>query len=101
MVDVPRPEGTHGGADRLLVEEFLRFAVQGGPTATSPVAAREAVAAGHAATRSLRAGGVPVAVRPLPADLVGYYDRGQTSSQAAIPGQGVRSEEGGGDDNGR
>lgn len=55
-------EGLHGGADAALVAEFLRYAAVGGPTETSPVAAREAVAAGVAATESLRSGGVPVAV---------------------------------------
>jgi predicted dehydrogenase len=47
----------HGGADIAIVREFLRFARHGGPTETSPVAARESVAAGFMATESLRAGG--------------------------------------------
>jgi hypothetical protein len=76
-VPVPDADGTHGGADRLLVEEFLRFAASGGQTETSPVAAREAVAAGHGATRSLRSGSVPVEVPPLPDELTAYYARGQ------------------------
>ncbi|QPP07493.1 Gfo/Idh/MocA family oxidoreductase [Streptomyces bathyalis] len=76
-VPVPRAEGMHGGADRLLVEEFLRFAAAGGPTETSPLAAREAVAAGHAAATSLRSGSVPVEVPPLPEELVSYYAQGQ------------------------
>ena len=85
-VEVPQSQGTHGthegheahgGADRLLVEEFLRFASGGGHTETSPVAAREAVAAGHAATRSLRSGGDPVEVPPLPDELASYYALGQ------------------------
>jgi predicted dehydrogenase len=76
-VTVPGGEDMHGGADRLLVEEFLRFAAHGGPTETSPLAAREAVAAGHAAARSLRSGSVPVEVPPLPEELVAYYEEGQ------------------------
>ncbi|OEU90392.1 oxidoreductase [Streptomyces abyssalis] len=76
-VPVPRAEGMHGGADRLLVKEFLRFARDGGPTETSPLAAREAVAAGHAATRSLRSGSVPVEVPEIPRELVSYYANGQ------------------------
>ncbi len=63
----------HGGADQALVTEFLRFAAAGGPTDTSPVAAREAVAAGVAATTSLRSGSAPVPVPELPPDLVGYF----------------------------
>ncbi|WP_329129095.1 Gfo/Idh/MocA family oxidoreductase [Streptomyces sp. NBC_01476] len=66
-------DGGHGGADAALVAEFLRFAAQGGPTETSPVAAREAVAAGVAATASLRAGGVPVPVEPPDPEIVRYF----------------------------
>jgi predicted dehydrogenase len=69
--------GSHGGADGLLVAEFLRFVREGGVTETSPVAAREAVAAGILATQSLRTDGSAIAVPPLPGDLVAYFDRGQ------------------------
>ncbi|GGO57915.1 oxidoreductase [Streptomyces daqingensis] len=83
-VAIPRPRDghadAHGGADRRLVEEFLEFAANGGPTETSPVAAREAVAAGHAATRSLRDGGAPVQVPALPAELTSYFAQGQPSA---------------------
>ena len=67
----------HDGADALLVAEFLRFVRDGGPTETSPVAAREAVAAGILATESLRGDGSAIAVPPLDADLVAYFERGQ------------------------
>lgn len=66
-------EGLHGGADRSLVDEFLRFVAVGGATETSPVAAREAVASASAATRSLRAGGTPVGVPALDPALVDYF----------------------------
>ncbi len=70
------PDDTsHGGADGALVAEFLRFAAEGGPTDTSPVAAREAVAAGVAATVSLRAGGIPVPV-PEPDPRITRYFAG-------------------------
>jgi predicted dehydrogenase len=59
--------GGHGGADPEIVGEFLRFVRDGEPTLTSPVAAREAVAAGCAATESLRAGGAAVDVPEPPA----------------------------------
>lgn len=49
----------HAGADPLIMDEFLRFARDGGATDTSPVAARMAVAAGYEATASLRTGGSP------------------------------------------
>ncbi|MFE6736506.1 Gfo/Idh/MocA family protein [Microbacterium sp. NPDC057650] len=74
----------HGGADRLLVAEFLRFVRDGGLTETSPVAAREAVAAGILATQSLRGDGAAIDVPPLDPELVAYFERGQVE-QAAVP----------------
>ncbi|MFR0355921.1 Gfo/Idh/MocA family protein [Streptomyces sediminimaris] len=76
---VPEPEqdAEHGGADPLLIDEFLRFVREGGPTDTSPVAARMAVAAGYGATASLRAGGAVQEVPPPDDDLVAYFERGQ------------------------
>lgn len=67
----------HGDADALTMGEFLRFVASGGPTETSPVSARQAIAAGCAATESLRGGAQPVTIRPLAAELVDYYDRHQ------------------------
>ena len=77
VIAVPPAEGGHGGADPLLVAEFVRFATQGGVTTTSPVAARQAVAAGVCATRSLRGRGDAVDVPPLADDLRDYFERGQ------------------------
>ena len=67
----------HGGADAVMVAEFLRFVRTGEPTETSPVAAREAVAAAVAATTSLRSGGSALQVPELDPDLVAYFDAGQ------------------------
>lgn len=82
---IPEPEegpagrgGGHGGADPLLIDEFVRFVRDGGPTDTSPVAARMAVAVGCAATASLRDGGTPRRVPGLDGELVAYFERGQT-----------------------
>ncbi|MET0263943.1 MAG: Gfo/Idh/MocA family oxidoreductase, partial [Rariglobus sp.] len=47
---VPAAAGGHGGADPRIIGEFIRFAREGGETATSPLAARESVAAGCRAT---------------------------------------------------
>ncbi|MCA1218216.1 Gfo/Idh/MocA family protein [Streptomyces sp. 8L] len=66
----------HGGADPLLVDEFVRFVRDGRPTDTSPVAARMAVAAGACATTSLRTGGGAVAVPPLDPRLAAHFDTG-------------------------
>jgi predicted dehydrogenase len=74
QVIVHTEQGGHGGSDRKILGEFLSF-VQGdllAPT-TSPLGAREAVAAGVAATDSIRAGGQVVDVAPPAADLVAYF----------------------------
>ncbi|MGY6026309.1 Gfo/Idh/MocA family protein [Streptomyces spinosirectus] len=76
-VSEPVDDAEHGGADPLIIDEFLRFVREGGRTDTSPVAARMAVAAGYGATRSLRAGGAVEEVPPLDDDLVAYFERGQ------------------------
>ncbi len=75
--EVPAAEGGHGGADSLLIQEFLRFVRDGGRTDTSPVAAREAVVTGVLAAESLRGDGSALDVPALPADLVDYFDNGQ------------------------
>ncbi|WP_442543098.1 Gfo/Idh/MocA family protein [Arthrobacter sp. KN11-1C] len=76
-VEVREGEGGHGGADPLLIAEFLRFAKDGGATATSPIAAREAVAAGVLATESLRGDGCAKRVPALPEELMEYFNAGQ------------------------
>ncbi|GII62500.1 oxidoreductase [Sphaerisporangium krabiense] len=76
-VPVVAGEGGHGGADEELVDEFVRFARAGGATDTSPVAARDSVAAALGATESLRGGSVPLDVPPLAGDLAEYFANGQ------------------------
>ncbi|MGG7507424.1 Gfo/Idh/MocA family protein [Plantibacter sp. YIM 135249] len=63
----------HEDADVDTMLEFLAFVADGKPTTLSPVAAREAVAAGALATRSLRSGSVPIDIPPLEPDLVAYF----------------------------
>ena len=74
-------DGAHGGADQALVDEFLRFVVHGGATETSPLAAREAVVTGIAATTSLRSGGTPVEVPTLAPHLADYFTHHQPGSR--------------------
>ncbi len=66
-------KGAHGGADPVIVKEFVRYLREGGETATSPLAARQAVAAGYQATMSLRNGNVPLDIPPLEADVAEYF----------------------------
>ena len=70
---IPEGEGGHNGADALTVAEFLRFVAHGAATYTSPVAARNAVAAGVAATESLRDGSTPRRVPALAPELLDYF----------------------------
>ncbi|MFB9708637.1 Gfo/Idh/MocA family oxidoreductase [Streptosporangium nondiastaticum] len=77
QVPVEVGAGGHGGADEALVGEFVRFAAEGGPTDTSPVAARDSVAAAVRATESLRDGSVPREVPPVAPDLAAYFAAGQ------------------------
>ncbi|MBM7772313.1 putative dehydrogenase [Actinokineospora baliensis] len=74
IVESDAREAGHGGADPAIVAEFVRFAHAGGPTATSPVAARNAVATACAATDSLRAGGALAEVPRLADGLSGYFE---------------------------
>ena len=64
-VEFPELTGHHGGADAMILEEFFQFVAEGGKTDATPVAGRMAVAAGIAATESLRNGGIPVDVPTL------------------------------------
>ena len=70
---MPPVAGGHGGADPEIIDEFLRYIRDGVEGSISPVAARHSVAAGCAATQSLRAGGVPVDVPPLDANVAAYF----------------------------
>jgi predicted dehydrogenase len=69
--------GSHGGSDPAIVGSFIDFVRDGTVPNTSPVAARYAVAAGVAATQSLRSGNAPQDVPTLAPALVDYFDRGQ------------------------
>ncbi len=68
------PSGGHGGADPLIVKEFIRFVREGGTIKTSPIAARMSVAAGVKAAESLRNGATPQDVPTRPSELVDYFD---------------------------
>jgi len=73
--EVPKATGGHGGADEQIVGEFLEFLRTGTTSVTSPIAARESVAAGVAATQSVRSGGQPISVPTLDPELVDYFTR--------------------------
>ena len=62
----PVAGGGHGGADPLIIKEFVDY-VRGEiqETTATPVAARMSVATGCQATKSLRDGGQPYDIPPL------------------------------------
>jgi predicted dehydrogenase len=68
------PEGgSHGGADPMIVAEFVRYVREGGNILTSPIAARNSVAAGYLGTMSIRSGSTPYNIPPVNAELVKYF----------------------------
>ena len=70
---IPPEEGTHGGADPKIVEEFINYIRNEGAIKTSAVAARNSVAAGYMATQSLRNGGKPFNITPVPKEIESYF----------------------------
>ena len=78
MVHYLKPSaGGHGGSDPAIVRAFVEFVRNGTPVNTSPVAARYAVAAGVAATQSIRGDSRKVDIPELPQDLIDYFENGQ------------------------
>ena len=59
-------EGTHGGADPVIAKDFLDMVLEGKQPLAPPIAGRHSVAAGCAAAESMRAGGVPMDIKPAP-----------------------------------
>ena len=86
-IDIPIPpgEGTHGGADVAILREFIRFVRDGSQTTTSPLAARESVAAAIAATRSIRTASQLQRLTSVSTELHAYFERGQTAARAGAP----------------
>ena len=66
---IAEEEGSHGGADPRIVDEFVQYVREGAKIHTSAIAARNSVAAGCCATESLRDGSRPVDVPGIPPDL--------------------------------
>lgn len=74
-------EGPHGGADASIIPEFLAFVLDEGPTATTPVEARDAVATGVCGTLSVRADGLPHDVPPVAPELAAYFAGNQSADR--------------------
>ena len=67
----------HDDADVATMDEFLRFIARGDQTDTTPLGAREAVAAGVLATKSLREGNIPFDVPRVAPHLAAYFEGNQ------------------------
>lgn len=61
--------GGHGGADPLICKDFLDMLLEGRRPLATPLAGRMSVAAGCAATWSIRNEWQPVALAPVPATI--------------------------------
>jgi predicted dehydrogenase len=70
-------EGGHGGADPGIVRTFLEFVRSGAKTKTSPIAARNSVAAGVLGHKSMRDGCNRQDVPQLPQEWIEYFENGQ------------------------
>ncbi|HWA87890.1 MAG TPA: Gfo/Idh/MocA family oxidoreductase, partial [Opitutus sp.] len=79
---MPTDRGSHGGADVKIIADFLRYAREGGPTATSAIAARESVATGFVATESLRQGGKLLPVPRLAASIRRVFEKANAGEKA-------------------
>ena len=65
LCNLGRVEGTHGGADPVICNDFLDMILNGKEPVATPIAGRMSVAAGCAAAESLRSGGKVVEVPPV------------------------------------
>ncbi|NHW37115.1 Gfo/Idh/MocA family protein [Paenibacillus aceris] len=66
VYEIKEAEGTHGGADPIICQDFVDMILTGKRPVASPQAGRMSVAVGCAATKSLRSGGGVVQVTPVP-----------------------------------
>lgn len=70
-------DGGHGGSDPEIVNAFFDFVRTGKNPVVSPVAARNAVAAGAMAHYSMRHGNIPMDIPPVRPELLEYFADGQ------------------------
>lgn len=63
--EVKPAEGGHGGADPVICKDFIDMIVNGTPPLATPEAGRMSVAAGYAATLSIREGGKATEIPPV------------------------------------
>ncbi|MEH7012699.1 Gfo/Idh/MocA family oxidoreductase [Neobacillus niacini] len=64
--DMKKEQGSHGGADPKITNDFVDLVLYNKQPLTSPIAGRMSVAVGCAATESIRSGGKVVEISPDP-----------------------------------
>lgn len=73
--ELKEKSGTHGGSDPEIVKAFIRYIREGEKPNTSPIAARQAVAAGIMATESLRGDGGLKVIPELSKEIIEYFEK--------------------------
>ncbi|MFC1461609.1 hypothetical protein ACFLQR_03720 [Verrucomicrobiota bacterium] len=68
-LDVKPASGGHGGADPQICKDFVDMVLDGKKPVATPLAGRMSVAAGCAATWSIRNKWQPVDLPPVPEDI--------------------------------
>jgi predicted dehydrogenase len=63
---VKKAAGTHGGCDPVICEQFLDYVLEDKEPVATPIDGRMAVAVGVCGAQSMRNGGIPIEVPPLP-----------------------------------
>jgi len=72
---IPRSEGGHGGSDPNIVDEFIDYVKNGSKITTSAISARNSVAAGCYAARSLRQGNAPCDIPAVASkEILDYFN---------------------------
>ena len=77
-------QGTHGGSDSVILNAFFDFLLEDRAPAVSPVAARNAVAAGVMGHDSMRHGSIPKDIPPIRGELIEYFENGQHKKQKSV-----------------
>jgi predicted dehydrogenase len=62
---IPHIDGSHGGADPLIIQDFLNYLRGNSPQGATPMDARMSTAAGVLGTNSLRNGNIPLDMPPV------------------------------------
>lgn len=69
VYEVKPAEGSHGGADPVICEDFLDMVIEGRKPIATPLAGRMSVAAACGGTRSIRGDSVRIEIPPVPEEL--------------------------------